>query len=91
MIARRLIVTGLVQGVGFRRWLMRESHGLGVSGWVRNRPDGAVEALLTGPETAVEALEQLCHEGPHWAEVTGVIAERAQPGTPPGFGWLPLG
>ena len=55
-IVRRVLVDGHVQGVGYREFTRRAAMGLGVSGWVRNRYDGAVEALIRGPPPAVEAL-----------------------------------
>ncbi len=55
-IVRRVVVEGYVQGVGYREFTRRAALRLGVSGWVRNRSDGAVEALICGPPVAVEAL-----------------------------------
>lgn len=67
---RRVIVHGRVQGVGFRVTVARAARSRGVSGWVRNRPDGTVEAVFEGDPAAVEALVALCREAPRGAEVT---------------------
>jgi acylphosphatase len=70
--ALRLVITGRVQGVGFRAWTRREARRRSLRGWVRNRFDGSVEALLIGPEAAVEALAEACRRGPGLAQVDGV-------------------
>lgn len=72
MAALRLVITGRVQGVGFRAWTRREARRRALRGWVRNRSDGSVEALLIGDEAAIEAMAEACHEGPGFAEVTAV-------------------
>ena len=72
MIRRHLVVGGSVQGVGYRWSLSREARRLGVQGWVRNRPDGTVEAVAEGPDEAVAALVAWCRCGPAGAQVTGV-------------------
>ncbi len=79
MIAKRLRVTGRVQGVGFRAWMRGRAERLGVWGWVRNTRDGAVEALVYGEVDAVEELLRLCRRGPPLAEVSAIeegLAER---------------
>jgi acylphosphatase len=63
-IRTHLIIEGRVQGVWFRDSTRREALGLGVFGWVRNRPDGAVEVLVEGPEGQVKRLVAWCHHGP---------------------------
>ncbi len=68
-IIRRVLVNGYVQGVGYRDFTRRAALRLGVCGWVRNRSDGAVEALIRGPPTAVEALIAEMREGPRSAVV----------------------
>jgi acylphosphatase len=75
--ARRVRVTGRVQGVFFRAWTQQQAHELGVSGWIRNADDGSVEAQLEGDEAAVKALIQRMHEGPPSARVDGVTVEEA--------------
>ena len=67
-------ITGRVQGVGFRAWTERQANALGLSGWVRNRPDGSVEALFSGPEDAVETMLAACRQGPRLAAVDKVEA-----------------
>jgi acylphosphatase len=68
-IVRRVVVEGYVQGVGYREFTRRSALRLGVSGWVRNRSDGAVEALIYGAPAAVEALVAEMRSGPRFAEV----------------------
>lgn len=68
----RLIMRGRVQGVGFRWWLQETALRRKVDGWVRNLPDGSVEAELAGPEPDVEAVAALCASGPPSARVTVV-------------------
>jgi acylphosphatase len=65
----RLVVSGRVQGVGFRQQAVVEAERLGVVGWVRNLPDGRVEALAEGDKEAVEALLAWCKHGPRAARV----------------------
>jgi len=71
-IGVRLIITGRVQGVGYRWWARGEARRLGLAGWVRNRRDGSVELLACGAPAAVEALVDACRLGPPPAEVAGV-------------------
>ena len=70
--ARRVRVTGRVQGVFFRAWTQQQAIELGVSGWVRNCVDGSVEAHLEGDEAAIKALIQRMQAGPPAAEVEAV-------------------
>jgi acylphosphatase len=72
MIARRVVVHGRVQGVGFRYALIDAACAAGVAGWVRNRMDGSVEALLQGDVDAVERVLAWCRRGPPAARVSGV-------------------
>lgn len=85
MSAKRLIIAGRVQGVGFRDWMVRRAQGLGLDGWVCNRGDGTVEALVAGDTDAVEELARLCRRGPRLAEVTSITEELAEPPDQPGF------
>jgi acylphosphatase len=71
--AARLVITGRVQGVGFRAWTRREARRRGLRGWVRNRSDGSVEALLIGDAAAVDSLAEACRHGPIMARVDGVL------------------
>jgi len=70
--AVRLIIEGRVQGVGFRQWTVREASVRGLDGWVRNLPDGTVEALIAGPDHAVAAMVAVGRQGPMMAAVTAV-------------------
>ena len=65
-------VTGRVQGVSFRAYAEREAARLGVTGWVRNEPDGSVAGHFEGEAGDVDALVAWCREGPRWATVEGV-------------------
>jgi len=67
-----VVVRGRVQGVWFRGSMQEEAERLGVSGWVRNCPDGSVEAEIEGERGAVEALVAWAHQGPPGARVAGV-------------------
>jgi acylphosphatase len=68
-LARRILVEGAVQGVGYREFTRRAALRLNVSGWVRNRSDGAVEALVRGAPPAVEALIAEMRKGPRFSVV----------------------
>ena len=70
MITRHLRIHGRVQGVGFRVYMQREAQRLGVSGWVRNRHDGTVEAMVHGAPEAVEAVIAWARHGPPSARVS---------------------
>jgi acylphosphatase len=72
MKRRHLVVAGRVQGVWFRDSMRREAERHAVAGWVRNLPDGRVEAVLEGEDEAVERMTQWCHRGPPGARVTAV-------------------
>ncbi|HEU5476348.1 MAG TPA: acylphosphatase [Gaiellaceae bacterium] len=80
MERRHVLVYGFVQGVGFRFAVEREASSRGVAGWVRNRLDGAVEAVFEGEPEDVEALVAFCRKGPRGAEVrrVEVAAESAE-------------
>ena len=77
MIARRLTISGQVQGVGFRYALADEARARNLRGWVRNRRDGSVEAVVAGPEGDVEAVIAWARHGPPAAQVTRVAVEPA--------------
>jgi acylphosphatase len=76
---RRVTVDGLVQGVFFRDSARREAGQRGVSGWVRNNPDGTVEAVLEGEEAAVAAMVDWMRHGPRSARVESVQVAREEP------------
>jgi acylphosphatase len=79
------VVHGQVQGVGFRYACARQAADLGVSGWVRNRPDGTVEAVVQGEPAAVEALVAWLGHGPAHARVSGLDVVEEQAGELTGF------
>jgi acylphosphatase len=72
LLTRRLSIIGRVQGVGFRDFMQRRARALGVTGWVRNRMDGSVEAVVQGSTDAVDQMIALARQGPRSAHVTGV-------------------
>jgi acylphosphatase len=71
-MAKRLLIVGLVQGVGYRYAFADEAEAIGLTGWVRNRKDGSVEACVCGPETAIERIVAWAHKGPPAARVSSV-------------------
>jgi acylphosphatase len=75
----RILITGLVQGVFFRREMTDLARRLGVSGWVRNLPDGKVEALAEGERARLDDLIRFCHLGPRGAVVRKVEVEWMDP------------
>jgi acylphosphatase len=76
---RRYVVRGRVQGVGFRWFVEREAHTLGVAGWVRNRADGTVEVLAMGSKEQLSNLHARLRQGPRAARVDEVDVSEAQP------------
>ena len=82
---RRVVIHGFVQGVGFRFAVERAAQSRGVAGWVRNRPDGTVEAVFEGELQDVEALVDVCREGPRGAEVDRVDVAPESPEGLAGF------
>lgn len=75
----RVVVSGDVQGVGFRWFCREQAMGRGLGGSVRNLPDGRVEAFFEGDPEAVDALVEWCRDGPEWARVDGVEVEEQAP------------
>lgn len=77
--ARRFLVRGRVQGVGFRWFVEREAHILGIAGWVRNNHDGSVEVLAQGTRDQLSGLHGCLREGPRAARVDAVEVSEARP------------
>ena len=85
MIRRRVTVSGQVQGVFFRDMCRRQARALAVAGWVRNRADGTVEAVLEGEPAAVEQVLAWMRTGPPGAVVSDVQVDSEEPGGEHGF------
>jgi acylphosphatase len=85
MVRHRVVITGVVQGVWFRESCREQAVAAGVSGWVRNRADGAVEAALEGPPAAVERVIAWCRGGPPRARVERVDTSEETPVGETGF------
>jgi len=81
--AVRAVIAGRVQGVWYRGWTVEQATARGLSGWVRNRSDGSVEALFAGPADRVESMLAACRSGPPMAVVRGIETE---PAGDPGHG-----
>ena len=75
--ARRLVISGIVQGVGFRYAMMAQARLLGLNGWVRNRRDGSVEAIIAGDAAQIEQMLAWARNGPAGAVVDKVMVETA--------------
>jgi acylphosphatase len=88
-VALRLRITGRVQGVGYRDWAMRQAMALDLAGWVRNRADGSVEALVSGRAEDVELFVTRAREGPRLAHVDDVLSEPDEAPTDEDFRCLP--
>jgi acylphosphatase len=82
---KRVVISGRVQGVFFRDSIRQRAESAGVAGWVRNTPDGTVEAVFEGPAEAVEALVEFSRRGPARAEVAGVDVTEEEPEGISGF------
>ena len=82
---RRVLVTGRVQGVGYRAWVEHRARAHDLEGWVRNRRDGSVEALVIGEEDAVARIIEACREGPFGARVADVAVSDANDDGSVGF------
>ncbi|MBI2376097.1 MAG: acylphosphatase [Deltaproteobacteria bacterium] len=91
MAARWLLISGQVQGVGYRAWVERSARSLGLRGWVRNLADGRVEAFFEGETSAVETMCLWCKGGPSLARVSGVDAEDRPEAGHSGFEIRPSG
>ncbi len=74
-----LFISGRVQGVNFRYYTVQEARSRGLAGWVRNLPDGRVEAVIEGAEASVEAMVEWCRKGPPAARVDHVEVNWEQP------------
>ncbi|MBI2740280.1 MAG: acylphosphatase [Rhodospirillales bacterium] len=86
----RLTISGRVQGVGYRDWTITTARRFGLTGWVRNRADGAVEALIVGDDKAVGEMINACRRGPPAARVDNVDIEPVDLDVlPQGFTQLP--
>ena len=84
-IRRRVIARGAVQGVGFRFSAARAAGTRGVAGWIRNRADGSVEAVLEGAPAAVESMVEWCRRGPPYADVASLEVHEEDPQGLEGF------
>ncbi|HEY6830845.1 MAG TPA: acylphosphatase [Pseudolabrys sp.] len=73
----QVVIRGRVQGVGYRAWVEQQARTHGLEGWVRNRRDGSVEALFSGPADIVAKMTELCRRGPSSARVETVMEEAA--------------
>ena len=85
MVARRIVIHGTVQGVGFRYWLRDAAKSRGVNGWVRNCRDGTVEAVVEGDGEAIDSLLRVCADGPRGAVVARVDVSDEAPSGLEGF------
>ena len=75
---KHIIITGKVQGVGFRYWLYKEAKQRNIDGWVRNKISGEVEALLIGKDEKINNLIKLCKKGPPSAEIIKIDVQNYQ-------------
>lgn len=75
IISSHVLISGKVQGVGYRQWTVQQARKLGLKGWVRNLSDGRVEAVFEGDKNTVEQMIKFCHNGPNSARVIEVIVE----------------
>ena len=89
MKALQVRITGTVQGVGFRAWTEQAARSRGLNGWVRNRRDGSVEALIAGPNDKVDEMLAYLWQGPAASRVERVSAEPASEPMQLGFRTLP--
>ena len=85
MAAAQILVSGIVQGVGYRWWAEKTAVGLGLAGWARNLDDGRVEIWVEGEAAQIDRLEEQCRRGPRSAEVEKVIRTDRTPAGASGF------
>jgi acylphosphatase len=85
----RLRIEGFVQAVGYRNFVIAEANKLGLDGWIRNRSDGTVEALVSGETKAVEAMVAVCMRGPEGSRVKNVELHNSEPPAEKGFNRRP--
>ena len=85
-VSVRAVVSGRVQGVWFRAWTVEQAIRLGLAGWVRNRADGSIEAVFSGPRSKVDEMIAACWSGPSAARVENVAVEPCDP--PGGAGFI---
>ncbi len=85
----RVVISGRVQGVWYRGWMVDEARARDLHGWVRNRRDGSVEAVFQGPAAAVAEMVAVCHQGPPMARVVTVETQPHETPVAPGFAQLP--
>lgn len=76
-VVKHLLIHGRVQGVGYRYAMMEQAAALGITGWVRNRRDGTVEAMVSGSPMAISSMTAWARRGPRGSNVTEVVAEDA--------------
>lgn len=79
MVRVRVLISGMVQGVFFRQATAEQARRLGVAGWVRNRPDGRVEAVFEGSQDVVDQIVSWCREGTPWSKVEQVEVTAEEP------------
>lgn len=84
-MAVRVVIVGDVQGVGFRWWMAGQANALDLDGFVRNRRDGTVEAVFSGPDKLIDAMIRSCRVGPPGADVVDVVIEPWTGDVPDGF------
>lgn len=84
-VAIRVVIEGSVQGVWYRGWTVEQARARGLSGWVRNRRDGTVEALFHGEAETVRAMIEACRRGPPAAQVSAIREAPDHPPGEPGF------
>jgi acylphosphatase len=84
-VARRYVISGMVQGVGYRAFAERSARQIGVTGWARNQDDGSVEVVANGTIVQLDDYEARLRQGPRWAQVRGVEVSEATVSHDAGF------